>query len=161
MKIAIHYCINCGERYMFQWSGNYDAIPDVPKEYRDKDYCPECKKAIVDALTPITKKSEIKWLPTTEVDIDTLLKWEEELREKQIAEDNANSTNHPVFPRGRRVWAGLYNTDIKENSRQEQVMNPENRRLYFYRFYPSKKNEAVITVQARVKFGTNEIIDYR
>ena len=81
MRIGIVYCKNCGLKYSWQASGHYSL--DTPKEYNDSEYCPECKKAIIDALAPIEKKSIVKWIETDVVDFETLKRWESEMLEER------------------------------------------------------------------------------
>lgn len=51
MKTYITRCKHCGMEYTFQASG--EGCFD---NYNDRDYCPTCKKAIVDALNKEPKK---------------------------------------------------------------------------------------------------------
>lgn len=51
MKTYKTRCKHCGREYTFQASG--EGCLD---NYNDKDYCPTCKKAIVDALSKVPKK---------------------------------------------------------------------------------------------------------
>lgn len=155
MIITIHYCINCGAQYHFQWSGNYDAV-DIPKEYRDKDYCPECKKAIVEALAPIQKKTEIKWLPTTEVTLQQLLDHEKLVREERMAAQE-NQTGF-AFPLMERVFAHLTNFETGESSCDAIVKM--NGKEYAYHYWKSHPEDAKITVKARVHFGSTDIVAY-
>lgn len=56
MRTTISRCIHCGKTYTYQLSG----YPQL-NEYNDEHYCPECKKAIMEALSKIPKKFDRKW----------------------------------------------------------------------------------------------------
>jgi hypothetical protein len=155
MRTAIHYCVNCGAQYVFQWSGSYNAI-GIPKEYQDKDYCPECKKAIIEALAPIEKKTEIKWLPTTEVTLKELLDHEKAVREERIAAQH-DQTGF-ALPLMERVFAHLTNFETGEHSR-DAIVKYQNRE-YSYHYWDSHPEDAKINVKARVHFGSTDIVAY-
>ena len=87
MRTTTNYCENCGAEYSVQWSGSYDTQPEIPKKYKDSKYCPECKKAIVNALAKINKKSKITFINTNDYSITELIN----IRNKQ--EDEHNSKN--------------------------------------------------------------------
>ena len=101
------YCINCGAEYTFQASGSWSL--NYPEKFNDEDYCPECKEAILRALNSISQKTEIKWIPTDLVDFETLKRWEKEEEEEYQKECNKKmSEGNIVFPRCKRVFAGLF-----------------------------------------------------
>lgn len=130
MIIAINRCKHCQIKYNWQASGSYWNL-DTPEEYNDKDYCPECKKAIVDALSKIPKKREKVLVETDEVDLATLERWEIEERK-----------NHKgLLPPMKRVFASLYNWDRQENSVTEQVNGREEHegKVYIYNYWHQKK----------------------
>jgi hypothetical protein len=159
MRLAIHECKHCGEEYTHQWSGNYDAV-DTPKEYRDQEYCPECKKAIVCALITIPVKYAYKPVKTDEVDLDTLLRWEKENIEEKLKEYE----NSPCFfPNIKRVFARAYSEERKEYQCIEQVIGREDKsgRIYVYSYWPSDKSNYTTTVQRRVNLQTGEPGKYK
>lgn len=154
MRLAIHYCVNCAAEYMHQWSGSYDAT-DIPKEYQDKDYCPDCKKLIVDVLATVPKKTEIKWLVTDEVNLETLLLWEKEKAEEHQKKIDDRTL---LFPLVRRALTSLTNVDTGETSVAGEVTKDGREYRYFY--WPSKPEEAQITVKSRVDLTTGKVVAY-
>jgi len=149
MEIAIHECKHCGEEYHFQWSGNYDAV-DVPREHRDTEYCPVCKKAIYDALAKIPVKFKYEHVITDEVNLDTLLKWEKE-------NDDEQSKNGGLI--ARRILAGLWDSKTGESQKVREVIGRDDERKgreYFYCYWPSDPKNCIITVNRRVNQETKE-----
>lgn len=61
MKVGINICGHCGDEYYIQYSGEYRL--KTPEEYRDSNYCPKCKKAIIEALATIPVKFKNKFVP--------------------------------------------------------------------------------------------------
>lgn len=161
MIVRNHDCKHCGVEYMHQWSGNYNAT-GIQREYRDEEYCPECKKAIVDALSQIPVKFEYRGVVTDEVDLDTLLKWEKENLEEYRMLMDSNAAGF-LLPQGKRVFAKLANSDMTEHQSVEQVIGREDKkgRIYIYCYWPSKINECSITVQRKVNLITGEPGEYK
>lgn len=163
MRVAIHECKHCGVEYYFQWSGNYDAV-DVPREHRDEEYCPECKKAIVDALNTIPKKFNYQFVKTDEVSIDTILQWENEKVEdhrKQMEE--GDKLGLVVFPMIKEVFPSLYNIESGESSVSGRIIGRGEfaGKNYSYFYWPSKINEASIAVEKKINLETNEELKYK
>lgn len=154
MRIGINYCKNCGAEYNVQYSGNYNAI-EVPREYQDKDYCPDCKKAIVEALAVIPKKTEIRWIKTDEVDLKQVLAVEKLVLEKRLAD---HIKEHALLPMCTRVFAHLTNFETGEHSKDGEV--EINNQLYRYHYWQSNPAEAMIRVKARIDLATEKIIAY-
>jgi hypothetical protein len=136
------YCKNCGVEYQWQASGNYNAL-DTPKEYQDRDYCPECKKAIVEALSKIEKKVVINYIETDEITLEELKKIEKEYY-----------SNNPLS--FMRVFATTYNNKLGESNITREVYF--NNKVYIYSYYPSLINEAKITKKVRFEIKTNKIL---
>lgn len=84
----IHYiqqCKHCGKRYTYQASG--EGCFD---KYNNCEYCPDCYKAILDALAKIPVKYHPQWVEIEEGK-DKILKALSELKEKYKEETkNAN-----------------------------------------------------------------------
>ena len=161
MRLAIHNCKHCGTEYTHQWSGNYDAV-DTPKELRDKDYCPDCKKVVNEALLLIPKKFDYKFVDTDEVDLDTLLRWEKEEAEEFQIKQESNMAGF-MLPRMKRVFPSLVSHDLKESMKTEQVIGREDKkgRKYIYSYWPSKPEQAKIRVEKYVNLITGEEVKYR
>ena len=147
MRIVIVYCKNCGAKYNWQASGNWSL--DTPKEYNDREYCPECKKAIIDALAPISKKSIVKWIKTDEVDLETLKRWKKEmLEERKLYVGDIGK-----FPYIERVFPTLPGQYYIHVQGREEYANK-----YFHCVY--KDNEVIsITTKVRVDMEDN-ILEY-
>jgi len=158
MKLAIHDCIHCGTQYTHQCSGSYDAV-DTPREYRDKDYCPDCKKVIFEALSNIPKKFEYKFVVTDEVNLETLLRWEKE----EIEDAKKIGSHEWLLPKAKRIFASVMNQEMTETMKTEQVIGREDKkgRRYIYSYWPSKPNECRITVEKKVNLITGEELNYK
>jgi hypothetical protein len=161
MIVRNHDCKHCGIEYVHQWSGNYNAT-GIQREYQDGEYCPECKKAIVDALAIIPVKFEYKGVQTTEVDLETLKRWEEEFLEEHrvIADSNMRGNMLPI---SRRVFAKLVKSDFTESQVIEQVIGRDDKegRIYVYSYWPSNIDECIISVQRKVNLITGEPGEYK
>lgn len=163
MRIAIHECKHCCVEYHFQWSGSYDAI-DVPREYQDEKYCPECKKAIVEALAKITKKFSYKDVQTDEVDLETLLRWEKEhIEDYKKTQEEAAKEGKVMFPMSKRILAGLANLETGERDIVNEVIGREDKkgRIYIYSYWSSDKSRQRISVERRVNLITGEPGKYK
>ena len=159
MRISINECVHCGVEYRFQWSG-----PSMPGEYNDHDHCPECKKAIVDALNAIPKKFGYKFVVTTEVSIHTILGWEQENKEDRQKKDaEAQKNDVIIFPMIRRVFSSMMNANTGEISISGAISGRGEfeGRSYHYFYWPSKIDEAKISVEKLVNLQTDEELSYR
>jgi hypothetical protein len=137
MRIGIIECKHCKTDYHYQFSGNDNAI-DTPPDLRDNKYCPECKGAINQALTQIPIKFEWKYLPTDAVTLQELLDIE-----------NTPTTSTGLLPVAKRVFGTMWSTERNENSRAGEVKYKN--KTYHYSYWPSKSEEAIITVKTKVK----------
>lgn len=63
------HCKHCGNQYMYQASGN-----GCLNTYNDENYCPECKKAIIDTLNKIPIKFVEKWKKINDINYNEFLK---------------------------------------------------------------------------------------
>ncbi len=147
MRTAIIECKHCLTDYTTQFSGSWNAI-DTPKEYQDHEYCPECKRAIVETLLKIPKKYKWENLPTDEFTLEELLNIEKLEYEK-------TSELKGLLPLARRVFANLYDSELNEYSKSGQVKH--NGKVFYYFYWPSKPQEAKITVKTKVKIDNENI----
>ena len=149
MRIAICRCKHCQIKYSWQASGNWNL--NTPEDYNDSEYCPDCKKTIVDALSKIPKKRDKVSVETDEVDLATLERWEIEER-----------NNHKGFPPVKRVFATLYNWDRQEHKiiRQVDGRDEHEGKVYIYNYCPSEKENCRILVDKEKNLETGEIIGY-
>jgi len=158
MRICIQYCKNCGAEYKWQASG---SNWEVDRTYNDHEYCPECKKAIIEALVKIPKKSELKWILTDLIDFDTLLEWEKlENQEVQERYEEKLKTEEIVLPPMKRVFASLWDTETNQHSRSFMVKGrEEHKNKVFMGFYWPKDEdkEKKITVFIRQDMKGNLI----
>lgn len=151
MRIGIVYCKNCGAQYKWQASGNYWTL-DTPEEYNDGEYCSECKKAIIDALAPIEKKSIIKWIKTDVVDLETLKRWEKEMLEERKVYAGG-------FPYMRRVFPSLLNTETGECSKDIHIQGREDYKDKFFHCTYWENKVMSITTKVRMDMDDN-ILEY-
>lgn len=113
MRTTISRCIHCGTTYTYQLSG----YPQL-NEYNDEHYCPECKKAIVEALSKIPKKFDRKWRTLKEEEVtDELLSCMNRMLEEY---DEANrNPNSGLFPEPIKIVA--CRNDDYEHTREFRV----------------------------------------
>jgi len=154
MRICLCYCKNCGARYQFQASGNYEAL-DIERKYQDIEYCPECKKIIVDGLEKVEKKTEIRSISCNNFTFEEVINKRKEEQEN-FFKRNEKLNLENKFSIGKRVFVGHYNTKLGENSTQDAFVF-ENK-LYFYSLY--EKNKELVSLSKRVRFDLvkNEVI---
>lgn len=157
MRTAIVECKHCGVEYITQLSGH--NVLETPKKYQSREYCPECQKAIVDALSLISVKFKNKFVPTNEVTLDQLLEWEqanyEEEKEKRIK-------NECLFPLMKKVFSEVYDTELNESSISKEIKGryEHKNKIFHCLYFPSKKEEVRITVKMKVNLETNEKVKY-
>lgn len=98
-----HYkriCKHCGINYIWQGSG-YSCYDN----YNNRDYCPICQKAIIEALEKISIKRKVEYVETilTEKEFDLLLKVEDLYRDYL----KHNSENFSLAAIAKRVFVNL------------------------------------------------------
>lgn len=98
MRIEIKFCDNCGTEYRYQSSGNYCL--DTPIEYNNDKHCPECRKIVIDSLSKIPKKTELRYIKCDDFTIEEIIKYKDE---------EIKSQDKLLFPKLTRVYAKLYN----------------------------------------------------
>jgi len=159
MRITICICEHCGSKYQWQASGCYNVL-ETPKEYQSPDYCPECKKAIVETLNKIPVKFKEEYVETTEVTLAQLKQWEINYIEEE-KEKMANS-KIVIFPKFKRVFPKLYDTVNQELQVVEEVIGRDDfrERQYIYSYWPSKIEEATISVKKRIEIATGKETGY-
>lgn len=81
MDIRINHCKHCGIIYHYQASGE-----GCFAETNDRDYCPSCKKAIIDTLNNIPIKFIKKWKIINDIKYETL--------EQIKIDDSIKNTNY-------------------------------------------------------------------
>lgn len=157
MRLANQECKHCGVEYETQYSG--ENVLEIPREYQDHEYCPECKKAIVDALGTIPVKFDYKFVVTNEVNLNTLLKWEKDEEEEARV---LRESNVWLLPKARRVFPSMMNQEMTESRKMGQVIGRDEKkgRTYIYSYWPSKLSECTITVNKKVNLLTGEELSY-
>lgn len=171
MRTCVDICVHCGKEYMWQASGSWAL--DTPEKYNSDKYCPDCKKALDDALAAIPVlfvNKNVKIQDAYEFDpklkeitpayiFDLINKKEEELKKK---------SEESGWPICRRVYANFYNSETNEHSVSGEVqdrIDVEHRyykrmRNFSYFYWPSKPEEMNISVSVRIDAKTNKILDY-
>ena len=151
MRHGITFCKNCGIEYIWQCSGEYNL--KTPKEFNDRDYCPECKEAIINALNKVIKKTELRYVPCNDFTLSELIQKTEEINKEKIK--NINTNNFYQFPIMRRVFPKLYNPENDESTHtQEITINNTN---YIYSYYLKTKTSFRLVKQVRWDLIKNEI----
>lgn len=130
-RIVYRRCLHCKDRYEYQQSG-HGCLGDL----NDGDYCPGCKKVILEALSAVPPVAEKTWLATTEVTLKELLDAEEKERSRQI-EAGGLMVRRVAFPlfeisTGRSNANGIVRTNGK---------------TYKYSFWPGKESEVEISIE--------------
>lgn len=124
MLTETRYCRHCNSRYTYYRSGT----PDTP--YNDHDYCPNCKKIIVDALRKSAK-------PTTYEGYQLLSEMDKELvvaRLKELIEEESKDVNfngHLFKNLGGAFVGGLLKGKFKDGETNEEFFP---RYLYYNTF---------------------------
>jgi len=161
MRVYFNYCVNCGAKYKYQASGSTWVVDE---KYNDHEYCPECKKAILEALDKIPKKSELKWIDTDLVDLDTLLEWEKLENEEILIEYNGKEWAQK-FPVMKRVFTTIWDPLSDEHSKTFQVNGREDHKdkLFCASYWPKSKKVISIRTYVRqdmdgnlIKYKTND-----
>lgn len=159
MQHYIVRCKHCCTMYTWQAAGEYNM--DFPKEYSSSDYCPECKKTIVDALSKIPAKRQLVFVESDEFTPNVMFGLIKK-KEEDIIEKNKGS-NFPII---RRVFAGMYDSVRGVSSRQDQIIIKKNKNgrnvdvCYFYRYFPGYENEMEIKVAMEKDLVSGEILGY-
>ena len=139
MRVCINFCENCGVEYKFQASGNYWSL-DTEEKYNDFKHCSECKKAIIEALIKIPKKTELRYIDTNEYSLDEYF-----LKDKEYVESFKNENN--MFPIARRVFSGLVKDDFSDSTYTSEIKI--NGQKYIYSYWGNSKEFIKATKQVR------------
>lgn len=161
MRICRNYCENCGIEYSWLASGFYDGDKSNFGTHKFCKGCSDIDKSYESLksqdLNKIPKISIITNIETSEIDIETLLKWERQYVTEQRAK-------YPFYMT--RIYATLAR-DLGDNKwetdRRGEVIGKEGEfkgRIYFYIYWPSEKENATILVKVRKSVETDEIINY-
>lgn len=159
MRVGIHRCIHCGIMYSYQASGSHWSL-STPEQFNDKEYCPDCKEAILEALYKIPVKRKQEFVETDIVSFKTLKEWENELAEEDLQE--LHSSDPPLLPRGRQVFACLYNVDRMEHQVHERVDGRHEHRgkVFHYVYWPSMIEDVKVLVSSERNLETGEIVGF-
>lgn len=116
-------CVHCGSRYCYQASGHGAT------EYNDGNYCPGCKKAIVDALKSVPPVAKAAWRATRDVSVAQLV--EIEMAREQAQQEHHNSGEWPIV---RRVLPGLFDQADPSNHHKQGILQVLGR-TYRYEYW--------------------------
>lgn len=147
------YCANCGDEYYYQGSGH-----GCHRRDNNREYCPVCRIAMLDAFDTIPKKSVCKFIKTDEVDLKTILGWEKE-EEKQKRKEQEKMG---FFPVSKRISVALFRKGEAQCCGFVKGRDGLDGRYYHYAYWPSEKddNKASITVSVRVRLSDQKILEY-
>jgi len=137
-------CQHCDINYSYQASGEGCHEPT-----NDKDYCPECKQAIIDALAKIPKK-----FGKSTMKIGVPPEYIFHLKEKREAEKDPKGLHM------KRVFACLYDWENGEHEVVGDVNGDGNTPHFFYHYWPSEPEEMSVTLEVEKDLKTNEVIGY-
>ena len=132
MRTCINFCKNCGIEYKYQMSGSVWLL-DTEQRYNDFEYCPECKKKIVNSLSKVKKKTEIRTIKCNDFNLDECIQFE---KEEVDAIRNPNGS----FPIARRCFMSMY--DIKSEDISKTIYFSKNSIKYYCTYWP-KKHELI------------------
>ena len=110
MRTCIVRCKHCGKEYSYQASGDgcFDKL-------NNKDYCPECMKAILDALDKIPKRYEWRYNRCERPDEKTIEKFRE--MKKVFEEEEERKKNDPFNISFVKCYAGGFLDDVLSAAR--------------------------------------------
>ena len=148
MKVCLNFCKNCGAEYRYQASGSHWSL-DTPKEYNDFDYCPECKKVIVDVLVKIPKKTEIRCIDTNDFTLDELLLKQEEYNNTLKLQQNG-------FPTTQQIFLSVTKADLSDITTTKKINI--NNIDYYYTYW--KKSKEVISIKKEVRWDLINDCEY-
>lgn len=149
MRVMYRRCAHCQIVYLFQASGNYWSL-DTPEKYNDMKYCPDCKKAIMDALEKVPKKFTDELVITDDFTLDELLEIE-----KKRYKDHADKG----LPCVRRCFVGLI--DMEKGEYQQNGEVKTNDKTYQYSYWESDKKKAKVWVKKQKNLQTGEYTDWK
>lgn len=148
MRIVGNYCKNCGAGYQWQASGHYDRL-GIPRQFQDREYCPTCKEAVINALEPIPMVTETKFVITDQIGIETLLQNEKAKREEL--------DKTALFPLLRQV---RMSPDSPITGGVKMKINEWDWRTFSYSYPEGHPELAEIRMLVRIDIATQKIIDY-
>lgn len=165
MKICYNYCENCGIRYLWQASGS-TIIKETSsgEKLGTGKHCYNCDliythyhKLMQDELNKIEKKTIITYIETDEVNLKTLLEWDD------LNYEEANKGS--VFPLLRQCFPSLARQLPTGKFEVERIGKVEGRenfkgKNYLYSYWPSEKDKAKVKVQIRQDTKTKQILEY-
>lgn len=140
----MHYmkrCRHCNTIYAWQASGD-----GCFRELNDEDYCPDCKKVIVEALKSVPKKFKKIWVETDEVTYDYL-------KAERAKQDEKNGGLCM-----RRVYVSLFNTE--KGTREVNDAFDVDDKQYLVLYWNDNPDEIKIKVLKELNIETNEITRY-
>jgi len=136
-----HRCNHCLSVYLYFVTGNPPWNP-----YNDRDYCPNCKKAIVETLNKIPQKYERTYIETNEVTIDQLI--EEENRDK----------GGLSFV---RISAPLFDLQDPSNRNIARIVLLNGKEYSYSYWTKTGKDKVIIKVLKEKNLTTGEITDWK
>ena len=152
IRVCVNFCKNCGAEYHFQASGSYWSL-NTPEKLNDWDYCPECKKAIIEALSPIIKKTELRYVGCDDFTINEILEFERIEGEKtETPSLGSIGTSKIQFPRMRRVFAKLVNIDDPNDPINFETTNEIKINKISYIYTYNRKSTELIRLNKEVRW---------
>lgn len=137
-------CNHCSVTYAYQGSGHGCMEPT-----NDPDYCPDCKKVILDALSSVPARRKKDWVVTHDVSVETLVKREADGVAKIRAEGGLAVTRVPM---------GLYDLRDPSNHNRGGVLRVEGRTLRYDYWTRVGMGAGVVSVEVERDAVTGEVL---
>lgn len=132
-------CKHCKTVYTWQASGD-----GCFHELNDENYCPVCKKVIVETLKSIPQKFKKVWVETKEVTYDYL-------KEKRTEKEKGGLCM-------RRVYASLFNSETGASEKNDAF--DVDGKQYVVQYWTDNPSVIKIQVLKEQNIETNEITGY-
>lgn len=137
-------CHHCAVTYAYQGSGHGCMEPT-----NDPDYCPDCKKVILDALSSVPARRKKDWVVTRDVSVETLVKREADGVAKVRAEGGFAVTRVPM---------GLYDLRDPSNHNRGGVLRVDGRTLKYDYWTKAGMDAGVVSVEVERDAVTGEVL---
>lgn len=133
------------------------------KKHQDPEYCPICKKAIVNALSKIEICYANKFRKTDEVTLQQLEDWEEVWEAQEELDEATAILNGEVrLPIAELVFPSLVNSVTGATRLIKEVKGRDKYEgcTFRYSYWPDNKKDANIYAEKYVDLETDEEIHY-
>lgn len=137
-------CHHCSVTYSYQGSGHGCSEPT-----NDPDYCTDCKKIILDALSSVPARRKRDWIVTSDYSVETLVKLEADRVASAKAEGKLAITRVPM---------GLYDMRDPSNHNRGGVVRFEGKTLRYDYWTKAGMVAGVVSVEVERDVGTGAVL---